>query len=245
MLFGVASVAQSVLSHGAAGTMLSINISWGFAVTMGIFVSGGISGGHLNPAVSVAQAVIGKFEWKKVPFYVLSQFLGSFLASVVVYLVYYDALNAFDGGSRAVTGVFKTAGIWATYPQPYLSIWGAFFDQVIGTAGLLIGVNAITDEANMRVPQNLIPFFVGLLVLIIGSCFGFNCGYAINPARDLAPRLFTCIAGWGIETFSADNYFWIPIVGPLVGGVVGAGIYRIFVEFHRTDKKALAGDSEI
>ena len=124
-----------------------------------------------------------------------------------------------------------TAGIWATYPQPFLSVFpGGFIDQVVGTA-LLVGVIfAITDTRNSPAPAGLAPVVVGLLVLLIGATFGFNSGYAINPARDLGPRLFTFVAGWGGEVFRAGNgWWWVPIVAPCVGGVVGGWAYDVFV----------------
>ena len=125
----------------------------------------------------------------------------------------------------------NTAGIWATYPQPFLSVFpGGFIDQIVGTA-LLVGVIfGITDSRNSPAPSGLAPVIVGLLVVLIGATFGFNAGYAINPARDFGPRLFTAIAGWGSEVFRAGNgWWWIPIVAPPIGGVLGGWVYDLFV----------------
>ena len=227
IVFGVGVVAQTVLSKQAAGSSLSINIAWGLAVTMGCYVSAGVSGAHLNPAVTLAVAVHRKFPWGKVLPYVAGQFAGAFLASVVVYLTYREALTAFDGGTRHVTGELGTAGIWATYPQAFLSTFpGGFVDQVVGTA-LLVGVIfAVTDSRNSMPPAGLAPVIVGLLVVLIGATFGFNSGYAINPARDLGPRLFTAVAGWGGEVFRAGNgWWWVPVVAPCLGGVLGGWVY--------------------
>jgi MIP family channel proteins len=179
----------------------------------------------------VAQAVNRGFAWNKVVPYVLAQCAGAFVASIVVYLTYYEALNAFDGGVRHVTGDLGTAGIWATYPQAFLSTFpGGFVDQVVGTA-LLVGVIfALTDTRNTPPPIGLGPVAVGLLVLLIGMTFGYNAGYAINPARDLAPRLFTALFGWGGDVFRAGNtWWWVPVAGPLVGGVLGGWVYDQFV----------------
>jgi MIP family channel proteins len=227
IVFGVGVVAQVVLSGEANGTYLSINLAWGLAVTFGCYVAGGVSGAHINPAVTIAVAVHRGFPWNKVAPYIVAQLIGAFAASLVVYVTYFEALNAFDGGVRQVTGDLATAGIWATYPQPYLSTFpGGFIDQVVGTA-LLVGVIfAITDQRNTPPPQGLGPIVVGLLVLVIGMTFGYNAGYAINPARDLGPRLFTALFGWGAEVFRAGNvWFWVPIVGPIVGGVLGGWVY--------------------
>jgi glycerol uptake facilitator-like aquaporin len=161
---------------------------------------------------------------------------GAFVASLVVYVTYAEALNAFDSGVRHVTGDLATAGIWATYPQPFLSTFpGGFIDQVVGTA-LLVGVIlGITDTRNSAPPAGLAPIVVGLLVVLIGATFGFNSGYAINPARDLGPRLFTFVAGWGSEVFTAGNHWWwVPVVAPCVGGVLGGWIYDVFVGNHLT-----------
>ena len=231
IVFGVGVVAQVVLSKGAAGSTLSINIAWGLAVTMGCYVAAGVTGAHLNPAVTLALAVHRRFPWNKVLPYSLAQLAGAFIASAVVFVTYHEALDAFDHGVRQVIGPQGTAGIWATYPQPFLSVFpGGFIDQVVGTA-LLVGVIfAITDTRNSPAPAGLAPVVVGLLVLLIGATYGFNSGYAINPARDFGPRLFTFVAGWGGDVFRAGNgWWWVPIVGPCVGGVVGGWAYDFFV----------------
>ena len=227
IMFGVGVVAQVVLSKRAAGDTMSINIAWGIAVMMGCYVSAGVTGAHLNPAVTLALAVHRQFPWGKVLPYSCAQLAGAFVASAVVFVTYHEALGAFDGGVRQVLGAQGTAGIWATYPQSFLSTFpGGFIDQVVGTA-LLVGVIlGITDTRNSPVPAGLAPVVVGLLVVVIGTSFGFNAGYAINPARDFGPRLFTFVAGWGGEVFSAGNaWWWVPIVAPCVGGVVGGWVY--------------------
>jgi MIP family channel proteins len=232
--FGAGSVAQMILSHHTAGTPLSVNVSWGLAVTLGVYASAGVSGGHLNPAVTLALAAFRDFPWRKVVPYAVAQTLGAFLASALVFLVYREALDAFDGGLRTVTGPTATAGIWATYPQGYLSIAGGFVDQVVGTALLLIGVFALVDARNANVPPYLVPIAVGLLVLVIGATFGLNSGYAINPARDLGPRLFTAVAGWGGEVFRAGNgWWWVPVVAPPIGALVGAFTYDALITWLR------------
>jgi MIP family channel proteins len=229
--FGVGVVAQVVLSGEASGVYLSINLAWGLAVTFGCYVAGGVSGAHLNPAVTMALAVHRGFPWAKVGPYVLGQFAGAFAASLVVYLTYYEAINAFDGGVRQVTGPLATAGIWATYPQAFLSTFpGGFIDQVVGTALLMCVIFAIADKRNASPPAGLAPVIVGLLVVAIGMTFGYNAGYAINPARDLAPRLFTAIFGWGSEVFRAGNaWWWVPVVAPVIGAILGGWVYDLLV----------------
>ncbi len=229
IVFGVGVNAQVTLSGQSAGTYLSINIAWGLAVAMGCYVAGGISGAHLNPAVTLALAVHRKFPWRKVGPYVVAQFVGAIAASAVVYLTYHEALNAFDGGVRQVLGAHGTAGIWATYPQPFLHpVPGGLIDQIVGTA-LLVGVIFGLIDPRNAPPRGMGPFMVGMLVLLIGAAFGFNAGYAINPARDLGPRVFTAVAGWGGEVFRAGHgWWWVPIAGPLAGGVLGGWAYDVF-----------------
>ena len=232
--FGAGVVAQVVLSGRNNGQYLSINVGWALGVTMGVYVAAGVSGAHLNPAVTLALAALHGFAWRKVLPYVAAQFAGAFAASIVVYVTYREALDAFDGGVRQVAGAAGTAGIWATYPQPFLSVFpGGFIDQVVGTA-LLVGVIfALSDARNFAPPPRLAPLVIGLLVLAIGATFGYNSGYAINPARDLAPRLFTALAGWGSGVFTAGNgWWWVPVVAPCVGGVLGGYVYDLLIANH-------------
>lgn len=231
IVFGVGVVAQVVLSGQTSGVYLSINLAWGLGVMFGCYVAGGVSGAHLNPAVTVALAVRRGFPWPKVLPYIAAQLLGAFLASLVVYVTYYEALGAFDGGVRQVTGDLATAGIWATYPQPFLSTFpGGFIDQVVGTALLMGIICALSDARNTPPPAGVAPAAVGLLVVAIGMTFGYNAGYAINPARDLGPRLFTAAFGWGSDVFRAGDYwFWVPIVAPVIGAVLGAWVYDVCV----------------
>jgi len=231
ILFGAGVVAQFIVSKQANGSYLGINLAWGLGVVMGCYVSMGVSGAHLNPAVTLAAAVHRGFPWKKVVPYAIAQTAGAFVAAAVVYLTYREGLAAFDGGVRQVLGPQGTAGIFATYPQPYLSTFpGGFIDQVVGTAILIAVIFGITDARNAPAPAGLVPVIVGLLVVGIGAAYGTNSGYAINPARDFGPRMFTFLAGWGSEVFRAGNYWWwVPIVGPLVGGVLGGWLYDLFV----------------
>ena len=233
MVFGTGSIAQAVLSKGIHGNIFSINLAFGIGAMMGVYVAGGISGGHLNPAVTLALAVTKKFPWRKIPAYFAGQYLGAFFATSIVYFVYSDALQNYTGGNLQVIGPNATAAIWATYPTEGITRGILFFDQIVGTALLLFCGRAITDEKNMAVPSYLVPVLVGLLVLNIGICFGHNCGYPINPARDLSPRILSLAIGYGTETFSAfDYWFYVPIVGPHCGAILGSLLYEVFVNLH-------------
>jgi len=235
IVFGTAVVAQVVLSGNANGTYISINIAWGLAVTMAIYVSAGVSGAHLNPAVTVALAVHRGFAWSKVVPYCLAQVAGAFTGALVTFITYREAFEHFDGGTRLVTGAKATAGIFSTYPQDFLSnVPGGLIDQIVGTALLMMLVLAIGDPKNFAPEGRLQPILVGAAVVLIGMSFGYNAGYAINPARDLGPRLFTLVAGWGPEVFTAGNgWWWVPIVGPLIGGILGGYVYDFAITKHQ------------
>lgn len=235
IIFGNGAVAEVVLSTkaGAVNNFFSINIAYGLAVAFGVYIAGGVSGGHLNPAVSLAMAFLGKLQWRKVGIYFLAQYLGCFVASAVLYAIYADAFYQHDGGYRVTNPAHPnaTAGIFASYPQEYLTWGGGLVDQIFATSFLMIGILALTDERNTAPAKGVTPILIGLLVTVIGLSYGYNCGFPINPARDLGPRLFTLIGGWGLEPFSFrnHNWFWIPVIGPHLGALLGAAVYQLFV----------------
>jgi len=224
----------------AAGDWLLITWGWGLAVMLGVYVAGGVSGAHLNPAVTLAMAVRRGFPWAKVLPFILSQIIGAFTGAALVYLVYHNAIDAFDAtvpGPKVNGHTNATFSIFATFPAPYFhgGIWGPLIDQIAGTAFLLVGIAAVLDIRNQAVKANLAPLIVGFVVAAIGMSYGANAGYAINPARDLGPRLFTYAAGWDSLAFPGSvsgafsAYWWIPIVGPLIGGVIGILVYDLFI----------------
>lgn len=245
ILFGDGCVATFALfanigANGAAtpfaNTWPVIIFGWGLAVMLGIYVAGAISGAHINPAVTLAFAARGKFPWNKVVPYWVAQVAGAFIAALILYFVYQGALvhalglNHLTIGQIAQSTTSNGYGwVFYTYPKAFVGTFGAFGDEFIGTA-LLVGlIFAIVDIRNQPVQGNLNPLIIGFLIVAIGASFGLNTGYAINPARDFGPRLWIAIVSGG-ASLSADNYyFWIPIVAPLAGGVVGAFIYDFTV----------------
>ncbi|XP_065656976.1 aquaporin-9 isoform X2 [Hydra vulgaris] len=231
LMFGIGSIAQTVLGKGKFGGILSINFGWGIGIMMGLYWSAGISGGHLNPAVTLAMSITKRLPWRKLPVYWLAQSIGAFIASAIVYGIYFDLLNAFDGGVRNV----DTAFIWTTRPAKGVSTVTTFFDQLVSST-LLVGlIFALTDKRNAGPSPQVLPLCIGLIVFGIGLSFGINCGYGINPARNLVPRVFTAIAGWNVEALSYQNYyFWAPILAQLLGGVLGAYAYILSIEIHHT-----------
>ncbi|XP_059917313.1 aquaporin-9-like [Gadus macrocephalus] len=233
VLFGCGAAAQTALSRNTLGEPLTVHIGFSLGLTMACYVAGGVSGGHVNPAVSLAMVVLGKLKIWKFPVYVLAQFLGAFAGAAAVFGLYYDAFMDFTSGILSVTGINATGHIFASYPGRHLSILGGFLDQVIGTGMLVVCILAIVDGGNIGAPKGVEPLAIGLIVMAISVSMGLNCGYPVNPARDLGPRLFTAVAGWGMEVFSTGDYWWwIPVAGPLVGGLVGAALYYLLIELH-------------
>ncbi|MDP6442565.1 MAG: MIP family channel protein [Pirellulaceae bacterium] len=229
------------------GDWLSINFGWGLAVALAVYTAGGVSGAHLNPAVSVAMAVHGRLAWSKLAPYIVAQMLGAIVASGLVYVVYREAIDAYEITQAQASGeddqvlespprTMSTAGVFATYPRQFqtgdrLSNLGGLVDQMVATAMLLLCVFALSDENNMAPKSNMAPLMVGGVVFMIGMALGSNCGYAINPARDLGPRLFTFFGGWGSQVFQQPNSTWwlVPVAGPCLGGVVGGFVYLLLI----------------
>ena len=224
IIFGDGVVANVVLqkSKGHNSGWIVITTGWALAVTIAVYMVGSISGAHLNPAVTIGLAAIGKFSWALVPGYIAAQMLGGFLGGVVVWLAYLPHWGATQdqGGKLAV---FCTG---PAIRQPAANL----LTEIIGTFLLVAGVLAILRPENL-VPNSgfekgFAPFLVGLLVAAIGLSLGGPTGYAINPARDLGPRLahaFLPIAGKGGSDWS---YAWVPIIGPIIGGVLGALFFK-------------------
>jgi len=227
----------------AAGDWLLITWGWAMAVAFAVWVAGGVSGAHINPAVTLAFAVRRKFAWSKVGPYVIAQVFGCFVGAALVFLVYHNAIDAFNLAAKTPKSggnALATYSIFATFPASYFHgalIW-PLIDQIVGTAFLLMFVVAVIDVRNAAVQSNLAPLVIGLAVAAIGMSYGANAGYAINPARDFGPRLFAYFAGWGkvalpgsynATGFVFNDYFWVPIVGPLIGGVIGVIIYDLFI----------------
>ncbi|RWS12540.1 water-specific aquaporin-like protein [Dinothrombium tinctorium] len=194
----------------------------------------GYGGGHVNPAVTLGLASVCKIKWYKIFHYFAAQYLGAFLGAAVTYGVYHEAITNTFGAELQTIGVNGTAGIFGTFSNENISTSTAVIDQIVATAFFLLVINAITDEKNMACPKGLIPIAIGITDLgLLIFAFGYNCGAPINPARDFAPRVFTALAGWGNEVFTAhDYYFWVPLVCCHIGGVLGSWIYRLFIELH-------------
>lgn len=229
IFFGDGVVATATFNTAnSESSYLGITFGWGIGLTMALYCSMGISGGHLNPAVTFANAVFGKFPWRKTPGYMLSQFLGAFVASAVLYGIFHDQFDVFDGGNRQLMGKQGTGGIWCTYAKPGNGKFFSAWSEIVNTAVLLFVIYGIGDH-RMTPAKNHLPIAIGLLVFAIGLCTGWVTGYAINPARDFGPRVFSTIL-YGSEPFTyGGHYFWVPLFMPFVGATCGVFLYQFFI----------------
>ena len=220
ILLGDGVVANVLLkdSKGENAGWIVITTGWGFAVAMGVFAAGVYSGAHINPAVTVAFAAGGDLPWGDVPVYILGQFAGAIVGAILVWLAYYNHWGATEDPALKLA-VFSTA--------PARRNTGAnFITEMIGTFMLLVGIGAITNTFGQATSTpglgvGLRPFMIGVLVWAIGLSLGGPTGYAINPARDLGPRIAHAILPIPGKGDSDWGYAWIPVVAPIVGGIIG------------------------
>lgn len=216
VLFGTGVPGEIV--HGG---WTNITIGSALGVTMGVWEAGRVSGAHLNPAVTLALALFRGFPCKKVLPYSFAQTAGAFVGAALVFLNYRPAFATADPLLERTAGIFTTFPAFPTWPAAGL------LDQILGTALLLLLVFAVTDQRNQPPGGNLTPLVIGPIVLAIGCSFGSLHGYAINPARDFGPRLRTVLAGFRRNGLTdGSGVWWVPIVGPLIGGVLGAWVYQ-------------------
>ncbi|KAK6383852.1 glycerol channel [Exophiala oligosperma] len=240
ILFGDGSVAQVTLSANPnlpkssqnKGDYQSISWGWGIGVMLGVYVAG-CAGGHLNPAITMVNCIYRGFPWWKFPIYACAQVAGCFCGAAVIYGNYKSAIDAYEGGAsiRTVPGYSDTAtaGVFCTYPQPFLTKTGQFFSEIVSSTVLVFVIFAVKDDANLGA-GNLVPLALFFLIFGIGATLGWETGYAINLARDFGPRLFTYFVGYGHEVWSAGGYyFWIPMIAPFIGCTFGGFLYDAFI----------------
>ncbi|VDN05279.1 unnamed protein product [Thelazia callipaeda] len=237
LFVGTSIIAQLILFRGSVNSWVQINVGWGFAITISVTAVSHISGGHLNPAISVLFFSMGALDITSLIVYIGAQHLGAFFGACATYAVYRDAINNYDGGVRAISGPTGTAGIFATYPQSFMSPLGTYLDQIAGTGLLAFCVLMIIDSRN-KIPSQAHPLLFGLSLLTIGCGFGANCGYPLNPARDLGPRIFTAfIYGKEVFTFPWTCWFLVPIIAPTVGALIGGWFYILLLGCHVPDEE--------
>lgn len=208
-----------------------VAISWGLSVTFAIYVTGSISGTHANPAVTLALALYRNFPWKKVPGYCIAQIFGGICGAILVYFLYYSVIDHYNMVHHMSRIIGGGAGVFVTSPGLAITSIHAFFNEILLTGFLVFSIFAITEQYNTVAPQaNSGALIIGFVVAAIGASTGYLEGWAINPARDLGPRIFIYFAGWGPSAFPGlPNYWWVPICGPLLGGILGGGAYQLLI----------------
>lgn len=219
----------------------TITIGWAFAVIVAVYVSGGVSGAHLNPAVTIALAAKRGFPWAKVAPYIGAQLVGAFLGALGVFLVYREGLvaagmpNVWATGPGSVFGNSFWGGEGAAAVGSY-SLLNAGIAEFFGTMMLLWGVLASGDERNLGLKNNMGPFLVGFTVLAVGMSLGGPSGYSINPARDLGPRIFGALVG---TKGLFDGMYWliVPVLVPAISGAIGVFLYDWFITPFLPEKK--------
>jgi glycerol uptake facilitator protein len=221
IILGDGVVAGVLLARSKAQNAgwIVITAGWGFAVAVAVYAVGAFSGAHINPAVTIGAAVTGGLEWGLVPLYLAGQFLGAFLGAVIVWLHYLPHWAETDDPGLKLA-VFSTGPAIRNTTSNVLS-------EVIGTFVLVFGVSAIVANAAPG-ESGLTPLLVGILVFGIGLSLGGPTGYAINPARDLGPRIAHAVLPIAGKGSSDWEYSWVPVIGPIVGGVLGALAYQVF-----------------
>ena len=224
ILLGNGVVANVVLNEtkGNSGGWIVITLAWGLAVFVGVFIAGSISGAHLNPAVTIGLAIAGSFSWTMVPGYILAQFLGAMLGTSTVWLMYKDHYDSTEDGDLKRATFCNTPAIKNTKLN--------LFSEIVGTFMLVFGVFYITgaqvgDQAASLGSLDALP--VALLVTVIGLSLGGTTGYAINPARDLGPRIMHQLLPIKAKGDGGWDYSWIPVLGPIIGAALAAGLFLV------------------
>ncbi len=230
IFFGVGCVAALVLAGVNMGQW-EISIVWGLGVAIAIYVTGGVSGAHINPAVTIALATFKGFDRKKVIPYIISQFLGAFSASGLIYFLYRNLFVNFEatkGITRGSVESLATAGIFSTYPNGAIDNMQALAVEIVITMVLMITILAVVDDKNGSPKGHMAAILIGIVIAIIGCSLGPLTGFAMNPARDFGPKVFAYLAGWGEVAFTGgltNPYFWVPILGPIIGALLGTLVY--------------------
>lgn len=219
IILGDGVVANVILqkTKGNNGGLISITFGWAIGVFVGVYATAAISGAHLNPAVTIALATIGKFSWSLVPSYLLAQLLGAMIGASIVWLAYRQHFNATDDADTK-RGVFCTSPAIRNASDNFMS-------EIVGTFVFVLAILFITKSQNSLGALDALP--VALLVLGIGLSLGGTTGYAINPARDLGPRIMHALLPINNKQGSDWKYSWIPIIGPIVGAVLAALLYQV------------------
>ncbi|CAM3839692.1 MIP/aquaporin family protein [Xenorhabdus thuongxuanensis] len=237
VFFGLGCVAAARIAGAQLG-LWEISIIWGFGVALAVYLTAGISGAHLNPAVTIALCLFANFDRKKVLPYIIAQMFGGFVAALIIYMMYYNLFLDYEQVHNIVRGSQEslfTAGIFSTYPAAQISVFHAFIVEVIIAAVLLCLILSLTDDGNGIPRGPLAPLLIGILIAVIGGSFGPLTGFALNPARDFGPKLVAYLTGWGDIALTGGRdipYCLVPLVAPIVGAILGAFGYRKLITRH-------------
>ncbi|MCG3884501.1 aquaporin [Photobacterium leiognathi] len=230
VFFGVGCVAALKLT-GTSYSQWEVSIVWGLGVAIAIYCTAGISGAHLNPAITIAFATNTGFSKKKIIPYIVAQTLGAFIAAGLVYYMYFEALTIYEDKYEIVRGIstgLDTASVFTTYAKPYVTTEVAFIVELTITAILTFCILAINDDKNGTPNGAIGPLLIGVVIAIIGGSVGPLTGFAMNPARDIGPKMFLYLNDWGTVVFTGNRtipYFLVPLLAPVVGAVIGGWAY--------------------
>jgi glycerol uptake facilitator protein len=242
IFFGVGCVAALVLT-GAEFGQWEVSIMWGLGVAIAIYCTAGVSGAHINPAVTIALALFHGFDKRKVAPYIVAQMLGAFCSAALIYALYANLFTDYEAAQQIVRGSeasLATAGIFSTYPHPALSFGGAFAVEFVITAVLMFAILAIGDEKNGTPRGAMGPLLIGILIAVIGGSLGPLTGFAMNPARDFGPKFFAFLAGWGDMALTGGKdipYMIVPLLAPICGAAFGGWLYPKAIELYLPGNK--------
>lgn len=237
VFFGLGCVAATRIAGAQLG-LWEISIIWGFGVALAVYLTAGISGAHLNPAITVTFWLFAHFDIKKVLPYIIAQMLGGFVAAALVYGLYFELFLDYEKLNHIVRGSpasLFTAGVFSTYPAGQISVLQAFLVEVVIAIILVCMILSLTDDNNGIPRGPLAPLLIGILIAVIGGSFGPLTGFALNPARDFGPKLVAHLAGWGDIALTGRRdfpYCIIPLTAPFVGAIIGAFAYRKLIGYH-------------
>ncbi len=235
IFFGASCLCATILA-GADFGLWEIAIVWGLGIALAVYLTAGVSGAHLNPAVTIGLWLFAKFDRKKVIPYIIAQISGAFFGAMICYFIYhnlfsnYEVLHSLTRGSKESLAL---AGIFTTFPHPSITVLHAAAIEVILTATLMSLILSLTDDGNGVPKGPLAPLLIGILVAVIGAATAPLTGFAMNPARDFGPRLFTFFAGWGEMTLTGGRdipYMIVPIIAPIIGACIGGAGYRLLID---------------
>ncbi|EGB78149.1 aquaporin [Escherichia coli] len=234
LFFGIGCLCALKVTGASLG-LWEICIIWGLGISLAVYLTAGISGAHLNPAVTIALWLFASFPARKVLPFCVAQLAGAFGGAVLAYSLYSSLFTDFESAHNIVRGSAESlqlASIFSTYPAAAINVWQAALVEVVITSMLMGLIMALTDDGNGVPKGPLAPLLIGILVAVIGASTGPLTGFAMNPARDFGPKIFTWFAGWGEIAMTGGRnipYFIVPIIAPIIGACVGAAIYRYLI----------------